>query len=89
MSEKVIAKTTVGTMIALEDQTQWTFPTPDVDGSASWKLRYTNWEPSRTERLMLASILDSYTDLIYSRTQKKILNTVKGIKRGMHESNSS
>ena len=81
----VVFKSNVATMIHVSDGTQWSFPTPDVEGSASWKFRYTDWQPSREERLLLASILDSYTDLVYAPNQKKSALVIKGIKEGMKE----
>jgi len=79
----VALKTEIATMIHVSDGTQWSFPTPDPDGSASWRLRYTEWQPSREERLLIASILDSYTDLVYAPNQKKVSLVIKGIKEGM------
>ena len=84
MCIKVVYTNKVATGICVSDGTQWTFPTPDVDGSASWKLRHTDWQPTKEERLLLAAILDSYRELVYAPNQQKITLVTKGIKAGMN-----
>lgn len=79
----VVLRTTVATIINMPNGTQWAFPSPDVDGSASWRLRYTEWQPTKEERLLLASILDAYTDLVYARNLEESKQIIKEIKKRM------
>ena len=79
-------KDEVITYVRATDGTMWTFPTPfTFDGeSASWRLRHTGWEPTKSERLSIADLLESYRMLVYAPQKKRNL-IIRAIREAMME----
>ena len=81
-----ISKDEVITYVRAVDGTLWSFQTPStVDrGSASWRLRHTGWEPTKSERLSIADLLESYRMLVYAPQKKRNL-IIRAIREAMME----
>lgn len=85
LTSKVVHTDRIATILSIaDDQTTWTVPSRCIEGGASWLLRFSEWIPSRDERIELASMLDSFTELINS-SQKDLIEYAKAIRDGMDE----
>ena len=85
MKPKVTVLTPVATTIKISDGSVWTVPTPDLNGNGSlaWKLIFTDFQIEGNDRLMLASLLESYGALIDLPTDKLAIKKIKKIREAV------